>query len=64
MIEFTNKMEAQEVNIMELAKAIKKACMRFPTYGDRCNCECFDTFEGKCDLGDPSGWPIDEGRVE
>lgn len=64
MIEFVNKEDAQEVNMLEMARAIKKACMRFPTYGDCRNCECFDTFEGTCDLGDPSGWPIDEGRKE
>lgn len=64
MIEFVNKEDAQKVNILELARAIKKACMRFPTYGDCRNCECFDTFEGTCDLGDPSGWPIDERRTE
>lgn len=64
MIEFVNKEDAQEVNMLEMAKALKQACMRFPTYGDCRNCECFDTFEGTCDLGDPSGWPIDEGRAE
>ena len=64
MIEFTNKMEAQEVNIMELAKAIKQACMRFPSYADCRNCECFNTYERKCDIGYPSEWPIDEGRKE
>ena len=64
MIEFTNKMEAQEVNIMELAKAIKQACMRLPSYADCRNCKCFNTYERKCDIGDPTGWTIDEGRKE
>ena len=64
MIEFTNKMEAQEVNIMELAKAIKQACMRFPSYADCRNCECFNAYEITCDIGYPSEWPIDEGRKE
>ena len=53
-----------ELSMMQMARAIKKQCMRYPTYSDCQRCECFDKFEGECKLGEPAGWPIDEEEVE
>ena len=50
--------------MMEMARAIKKQCMRYPTYSDCYRCECFDKFEEECKLGEPAGWPIDEEEGE
>lgn len=50
--------------MMEMARAIKKECMKHPTYSDCHLCECFDKFEGECKLGEPAGWPIDEEEGE
>lgn len=50
--------------MMEMARAIKKQCMRYPTYSDCHRCECFDKFEGECKLGEPAGWPIDAEEGE
>lgn len=60
MIEFVNKEDGQEANILDLAKEIKQACMRPPSYADCRNCECFNTYERNCDIGDPTGWTIKE----
>jgi hypothetical protein len=46
-------------SMMQLARAIKKQCMRYPTYSDCLRCECCD-IEGECKLGEPDAWPIDE----
>ena len=53
-----------EPSMMQMARAIKKQCMRYPTYSDCYRCECFDKFEGECKLGEPAGWPIDEEEGE
>lgn len=65
MLEINNNVDIYKVDMLKMARAIKEECtMRYPTYNDCLRCDCFDAFEGECQIGDPSGWPIDEGRTK
>lgn len=53
----------REPSMLQMARALKKHCMRYPYYSDCEQCEFNDKTDGECMIGEPCGWPIDEEEL-
>ena len=61
MIELVNKEDAQGSSIKEMAREIKRKCMRIDRGECPSLCECFDDEEGCLLRGaEPSDWNVGE----